>query len=811
LLLYFIHDTMTPNKLVLLPHKRSFMANTHAGGEIPQPIERRADEMVMSVYPSDAARAVPDTGSVALAETYLTERFEEESLRQRTRVVGVDTSIRMPKLVREPAGTKVVPRLRSLDRWAIRPAVAALASLASFGGLAIGSHGFEPGENAAQIGRALDQTGQVAGHKIYRIFYPVKDRIVSSTEPGKLIIVSDNAQSANKIGEFVVNTSAIDSFVTEVNQAVRSGDTLETLHVQAGTSDEFGSDGSIGQTDPGNATLGQARASAAEAALQSSFRSAAPDNVTISIGTREAVISAKQKATLEAAAQNAGFDNLYDAIQAADNGKPMNAGLLDQIKSVFDSKRGVVVTATLETHGKPVIEKHTVKGADNPPKKPDWHLLPFIPILPFKRFRGVQVERPAHKWRFIPMDVIRRPKLIVESLENAWVRLRPEAMNDDRTLGPNPWAFARKYEHLFRDDRIFRVLRADFKNSQEQERSMRIMFVDHVPDKETVKLFTDALSRFTVIQGGALAEKISGIFVFPERNTGLDPKRPKRIGIGVDKQSPEGVLGTCTPILELVEMHMDDKCKPSDIVAMLQEFGGPYWTLAHEVAGHGSDIAERKPPLVPVTSDIPNAHIIKGDSWRQVMKPLDNLRRLHTWSDRINILKKPIEFDITYGVPDLDGKMVQLKARVTEEDPRMDHATSAVIVGHRNTQYAGEDQAEHLAETVASDFTGILAPFHEADVAIDDLVTVEGGIARFTPGYQPDVHAQALTNRNLSAYPDRFPTEFKNQPNASVSLIDPKNDPLLREQMIRARNIPFPEPDQLIAILARVRQAQRRK
>ena len=121
-------------------------------------------------------------------------------------------------------------------------------------------------------------------------------------------------------------------------------------------------------------------------------------------------------------------------------------------------------------------------------------------------------EAIKHAWKFVPGKELMIPKILKTPRDMVWVRLRPEALQDDGTLVDMPWAYTRKYEHLMRDGRIADILRGRFKNTAGEDKELRIMFVDKSPATKTVEAFEGLIRQFSAMRGGELADKITGIF-----------------------------------------------------------------------------------------------------------------------------------------------------------------------------------------------------------------------------------------------------------------------------------------------------------
>lgn len=771
--------------------------------EIAAPVLRDEEALVENIYRLPGTEAMPDLESQDVMGEYLYERFEPEAGPQ-IRVVLTPSGRSMPGIQRVPAGFKEVTRLRKADEWFISPRLAA--------GIMLGSAAlFNAIGNADTIAGAARYTG----HAIYRVFEPVEDRTVlrhhTITTPGRISKIDVTADTANRVGTSRVNPAAIEHFVHKVEDAENDGGHIRQIRIVGNASDEWATEASIGTKDAQNALLEKARAEAAVEALKADgLKVKSP---LLSIGEKEHVLTAKEQSTLLTEAKRDGYPDIKAAIDAVDGEQLVPKGLAQRVKQLFNGKRnrGVSLSATIERPGKATVTNKTTKviipGKDNPPAVPNPHWYWFIPMLPIRKRERYYPVKQVSRWEFTASRPILRPQVIIEDKDQAWVRLRPEAVGEDGTLVSDSWAYTRKYEHLLRDNRIADLLRADFVDANGEEKSLRILFVDKSPAQETIDAFEVLLKKFAAMEGGKLGDRVSAIFVYPSENAGTDHDDPKRIAMGIDKQSSESILGTYTYPLDLVELHMPSTWDRDELLRMFEEFNGPRWVLAHEVGGHGTDESDETLRLQRVHAlGIPNAHVIKGDPRASKMRSLSKvLRKLPSRFSR----KESIMFDIEYPVTDNIGQTVTRHARVQGKDPQLAHATISTIVGYRPTQYAGTNEADHYAETAASVTTGIPVPYEEASVSVERLVADNGEQAVFATGYRPDKRGQRTFTRSTGAIEGLYPVSFRHEPAVRISHINPYNDSLIRRELKRTHGVRTLYPAQMVAILARVARRAR--
>lgn len=769
---------------------------------IPSPLVTRPDEIVVNVYPVPGIAAEPDLESAGLAEEFLHQRLVDDSGTGRRVGLGM-TEWRVPVVGVTPGGDlHDVTRLRKAEGWFISKKVAAAVWLGSFALF-----------NAHPISAAV----QDVNHAVYRFIDPVGGIEKPIVAAGETITVNVAARSGDKVGDSSVNSAALYRFRTEVSEALAHGGVgskIESITDHGGASDERVGDASIGVADPkgeGNNKLADERAVEAGDDVKAEFQG--EDIPVIAETHSENVLSKKEKQHLEKAAKKAGFTNLYDAVQTLDAGKPMNAKLAKALTAAFVAKRGAKLSATIHVPGKAAVIGHRfIAGKDNSPPGPKgWK--PYLIPLPFLRRRErYQAERP--RWpRLAVVPGFRLPRLrfFKQNDENVLVRLRPEAEQVGGTLVDNPWAFDRKHEHEARDGLWNRILRADFKDSEDEDRAMRLTFVGMKPTAETERLYGEALKIFAASHATTkIDEIISGIFIYPSENAGINHRDPRRLNIGIDKQRPNpNVAGYCMPLLEVIEMHMPATQDPKELAEMFADYAvNRLRTLGHEL-GHGTDAIPEKQRLTPVRArGIRHGRVPDGDRWKTQMEPLEDV--LHPLVMQDSPETPPLQFDVKYRVIDGQGRLGTVHTTVDANDGRLAHVDDAIIRGYQLTDYSAEHPGEHYADTVAANVAASvqnqLTPFTEAGVYVNSPVMENGMPGDFADGYKPDPRAQMVVTHAMGARAGVFPFEFEDAPDVSITSLAPEDDPLMREVMIRARSRRVLPPGEMVAILANVRR-----
>lgn len=782
-----------------------FKASQSIWEDIPRPVLTEPGALVENIYPITGTEDTPDLESQDTMGFFLVDRLRPDESLSRTHFALTPTGRTMPGLARLPSDFKEVTRWRRTLEWLVSPKEAVgimLGSLALFNIL-----GNIP---------SIEGAAEYVGHEIYRTFVPLgKHRVVEEQKkevPQSTKHIGMLASSGDQVGSVYVDPVVTNKFVASVQRAESIGGKIISVQVTGNTSNEWGGDSSLGAINPENTQLGMERAEAALKAINEDGLKLPTDSIQLK--QDQHIITPAEKTELLNESQAAGFSSITAAVEAADNNQPLPKRLLTQIKRLFTSNkiRGVSIDATIEYpgHDHLVIKKvgKLVPDKDKVPRVPDPNFFWFIPMLPIRKRERYTKVKQTHRWSLIRSQQIYRPEIIREEVDQAWLRIRPEAVEADGNLVEDAWAYTRKIEYMLRDERIRDVLRADFKNSKGEEKSLRILFVDESPAKETVAAFEELLGKFASMNDGVLSDRVRAIIVYPSECSGTEHGDPKLIALGFDKQSADECLGTYTYPLKVVEMHMPTSLDSEEIAALLKAFNGPTWVMSHEVAGHASDRNDLPQRLRRVlVRGIPNAHVIDGDPRTHKMQLLSKvLRKLPVRNEESN---DPIYYDIEYQVQDNEGKNVTISTIVDQYDPRLSHALKTTIVGYHPTQYAATNDSEHFAETAATLTTGIEVPYHEAGTKVELLRSDSGERTSFATGYRPDPRAQKIVTESIGAENGSFPISFSTIPALRVSTIRPNEDPVLAREMKRSRGRRILQPEEMVAILART--VRRRK
>ncbi len=757
---------------------------------ILRPMERDPAGLVENVYPIPGTD-VPDYQSQDNMEQFLIDRLNPDP-GMTIRPILVETGKTMPGITREVVDWRMGTRFER-DGWLISPTVA-LTGMVAITGASV----------AKPAVLDLIDEAKVVSHELYRLFDPLDTKLTieptETTQVGPIKNISVDADADNLPGSAELDQAAINRFKKAIIVKVNKGGKVIDVTVVGRSSDDYGTNDSIGRMEPPSQDFADERAAAYKTALLDQL----PGYKIQSVVNQSVLKPAEKRLALQTAEQ-AGFtgeDSIIDLINSV-NADEQSPKVEELVNNLFTDKRGVTLTASVDMPGKETIttsyEPSFITEDDNPPKDPNRDYDPLlIPIPPIPRLRRIRdVMKPIKQFKIRPGRPIFKPQLLVEKPDFAWEYIREEAIQDKQFV-KHPWAYMPKYEHLMRDGKIADVLRADWHVDSRQQKdgesdvdkkSLRIMFVKKSPAQETIDEFSGLLEKFASLQDGKVADRISGIFVYMSEDARTEHRNPKRLGLGGRKQSPGSILGTYTPALDMVELHMPSTWDPAELEDMFKDFYGPSWTIAHEVGGHGTDDTDADVTVQSArVPGKPNAYVMGPQPWAVRIGRLHKaLRSLPVSRTLAQKARDPVQFDITYSKPDRNGNMVTFSDRVDEHDPRLVHADNVTIVGRKATGYSSHSALEHYAETAAGTITGIEIPYDQADVSVPVVSTDNGQPASFAKGYHPDATAQRLFSEIVGAELGSIPATFKNTPDVTISHVAAENDPLIREHTIRAR------------------------
>ena len=598
------------------------------------------------------------------------------------------------------------------------------------------------------------------GANIWHALSPRAPIVITHEVPGLLQTTTttfdadiDTTMAQDKIS---VDPTDVSSVVDRLQDALDSdGSVYISGKVSGEASDELRgdeTDSTLAAPDFYNQELAAARAEVVAAAVEAEAaeRGLPSLNLTPESNT-EHILTDEQKNWLEAAALEAGYASGVDAINAVADGAEISGELGEFIAEHFTDTRGATVKFDITTIATTPGDATTVtEEIPNPwPSEPyDVRFLWFAPwpVIP-KIKRGIKQVKKTIKETVskVTVGISEWMRIYKEGIETA-----PDEDGIERTyLREYPWQWTRKFQHLLRDDRIEQILRGDYEDSEGKKQTLRVMFVDHEPTPETVKEFEKMLTNASLVQGGKLAGRISAIFVYPSDSAGRDGepgnsfspaephKNPKQIALGIDTQRLANTLGTTTPMLELIEMHMPTNPTQEELTG----FNSAMHTLAHELVGHASDIKDGRIILDWVIG-------------QGVTPSLGRLAARSAWADRGQ--------GVLSGYPDLDDN----ERLIVFHDGR--------LASHLPTRYSGAGTPEAYAESAAAVSTGMEIPLSEVSAEL-----ANGHEGPMPDGYRVAEPIEQMVQDELGAERAPFELRFTAEPNIKFTLTDVESDPLL--------------------------------
>jgi hypothetical protein len=528
----------------------------------------------------------------------------------------------------------------------------------------------------------------LAGRRIFRLRLPGEEQRSGIAQPDAI---------------------TVEEMVAEIEADKEAGRQADSVVVQGEASDEWllKGESSLGVPDAENRRLAAGRAGVVANAARRLLRRDGIKGVAIKTEATEAVLGEAGLGDLLLSVNEYGYGSITSAVEAYNNGAKMPRGLKRLIKRELGQNRTDI--ATVEFSSRPVLPKLHPKHPKKEAKltnHSDKHKSPFklpfefIPLVPVPWFR----RRVKHLFNAVPQVAAKVPAKI-------WIELFKEAMpKRNNELVDDAWALTRKYQLLLRDGRIQQVTRFDYKDAQGEDQSFRVGFVDHIPAPETLAAVEDIMKKVSFMRDGRVAERLNAVMIFPSGNTG--PQHPKKIGLGIDEQYARTTLGVAIPTIGLVELHMPVNPKREQ----LRGYNSMSWTLAHEVAGHFTDVLDEPPKLRRTSRGEPHRKNFEASgSWAGVGD--DGYARVGQ-RDTVSVSGRQFAVPASQRTRLSSGPDEFL---VTADDPRLRDASFIQLLRLQRmgpTVYADESAMETYAETAANATTGSPIPYSQAGVEI---------------------------------------------------------------------------------------------
>lgn len=765
--------------------------------ELPQSLEQRPGELIEHVYPQPGHPSITDEASHQGFTDYLQERARGKIDRF---IPGGWEIVEVPELITRKRFSHWTP-----GEWNWRRAAAVtlgvnLAVNAAIGEPNVVAAGKDVVEEVQQLKDTVEDWLHWDGEKVtYTTRRGTREVTEQQPNPDYRGEHGNGGPDVYETGETEPRQSVVDNLLNELQREMADGFRVKTISLFGTASDELRDPASIGRPDQTNADYAAERANKLADALRAGAAERGMGELPIEVRAEESILSPDNITRLNDTVAQFGYGSVSNLISTYNRDpESMPPSVKAFLDVEFGAKRGVNIALSFEDTRPETIDvittvptrervKHTETITDDGEPRDEDHDYEFIPIpitwpprrLPTPEF----VDEPDIRIR----KHLRRTGSILR--DNVWVELYPEALQEGNTLDRDAWAMTRKYQALIREDRVHGVFRFGYKDAGGKDQSLRVMFVDHMPTPDTLMAVAEFAQDFSQMSGGKDTEQLGMISIFPSENAGGHD--PKKIGLGIDEQMRESVQGVAMPAMGLVELHMPTNPTEDE----LHGYNGMRWVLAHEVAGHFTDVKSGPTRLLPTVGR--NEYVTRNP-WEDVgsrfftgalARGISRLR----WITRRN-------------VQDMDGETHHAVEEVPSGDSRLQEAVAIQKKGSP-TRYGETHQAEMYAETAAQVTTGILVPGTEY---AQPLGTAQGNYAR---GYSVDPVLRDMFINHIARDPSQPRRAW------SMSITTPQNwshtfeaikqdqavnDPELRAIFEAARTTPLPPRQSLIRILTQV-------
>lgn len=729
--------------------------------ELEVPVISDSSQLVENVYPVAGTVTDPDVVSRDRMEELLIHRFEPDADPVRGGIAHI------------PVGARDVWRpkfngmwwggLRDGRQWATLVVGASLLLTAVANKDEYTSIAQDGADEVMQVKDRIEDGLGIGRYTDECATSVIERTTATETEVVSFALANDTDQP---VAESVVDrTVAVDMF-RAIEERSQKGSYLQRIEIVSGSSDDFraAANSGIGTEQAQNLDYAQERLFDLLEVVDEVARDRevkwSVNGGDIDIQAKEFVLSDTDQLRLDNALAENGGMTLDQALALYNDPelRPMlDDSLFDTMYELIGAHRGTVIelTFTQEIVTPGSVEKHCIP-ADLPDGSPEDRNHDYDPValaalwLLFPKFRKEYFKKVSYRDVKLP-DGLPEPEFL---------RLYPEAINEDNLLVDEAWSLVRKYQYLMReDDRIQRLLKFEYTDTDGEQQVIRAAFIDHVPTTEALEMFSHEIEKLCQMQGGRVGREIDFIAVYPTDNAGLEHGNPKRVALGQDIQYESGVGGVIYPMLGLVEMHMPtDITDPEDF----EGYMGPRWIFAHEAGGHGTDLNDDPNELIPlgVTNALTGAQVYAGPDRiadtaqrtydrseveeEQIGRYRGRVRR--AWDvlrDRVVMPTRATQWRVFRGLQDRNRDITESDTLMSTYDPRLPEAVAVRKETGRFTEYGATNAAEFWAENAASEMTGIQIPFDEAK----DGAGIRPEPA-FAQGYAPSTRMhQQITDR----------------------------------------------------------------
>lgn len=646
-----------------------------ADNSITQPLSVDPERIIERVYEHNGEADVQSQDDF---EQYLVDRM-----------YGEDSEV-AEKFKPGTDGT-VTERIR--DGWVLRPRTALIATLASSLALSLA------GVKMPVVGNLVDKlAADPIGDAIdgfdpkYKIQHHQTSKPQSFIEYLRMRVSGKEQQS----GQAEHDTATAQQLVARVEEI---GDTPQKtvtgIRLVGTASDEWlqKGDSSLGVKDAENTKLSGRRGAVVKSAILEAADDTNVDMPEIEIAGQEKVLGPKGLGQLLSLTNRNGYSTIGEAVKAYNSGEKIDPQLKTTIRHYLGGNRTVLAGIEYES----VTSVGEYQDAPEATRIDEDHKIPFmlLPIPPIPRFRRLQ------------RNLFDTPPSVKEDPpEKAWIELYPEAMKRGSKLVDNAWSLTRKYQALLREERLKGLASYEYKDEDNKLQAFQVAFVDHKPTEVTFQAISELLGVISKMNRGKIPERLNMIAVYPSSQTGR--QHPKKIGLGIDEQYDSSVQGVAIPALSLVEMHMPTE----PTIEEIEQFNGMKWVMAHEIAGHFTDVKSQPVKLIKAAS-----HTSTRKDYHTSNPWLDStIGEFGVVGKWAAVPTESRQFSIP-SQREAESDVKTDEFIVGPDDPKLKEAEFVRLSGIAPTAYGGENVQETQAETAAQATTEILVPFKESGVS----------------------------------------------------------------------------------------------
>ncbi len=730
--------------------------------EITQPVRIDEDRLIQNVYANIEGQ--PDDGSQDEFSQYLVDRM-----------YGVEGEVAQ----KYKPGDEQPHAKWTREGWflGLSPRNALIATGAA---LLVANVAVNAKSIVGKIGETADDVANMIGPKMRSV--PGKtQRQKTITEVRNFDIDTSGREQPSGVAEH--DSLSARQFARKLKAISKDG-RITKIVIDGNASDEWTANGikSVGRHDEQNRQLSLERAKNFSQSVTHETQKEGVKLPTIQTTSHEHVLGHEQLGEFLADVQESQYDSVLAAITAYNHRDPaMSPSLRSEIRNLIGSQRvstaAVTIKETIDLPGKTVV---TPSHEEEVPRKDKKHPLTLIPILipPIPRFRRREQD-----------PFLRPPTITEEPIDKVWLELYEQALKPNGEVVDNAWSLTRKYQALYREERITQALRYDYKAADGKRRGINVLFIDRPElDEATIEAITNLMFDITLLQAGNVAEGLDTIAVLPAEHTGA--QRPDRIGLGIDEQYHENILGVAIPLIGLVELQLPKKPSASDI----QRFNGLRWVLAHEVAGHFTDVNKQGRFIDKAKSNRPGRTFTSRNPWTTAGNDgYASTARRGSLQVRQFAISNP------------DGQPTEYV--VNPGDPALAKAESIRLRGEAPTNYGDSEPGELHAETAAAVMTSITIPAEEAGIHPRAL---RGRDYRVDAGLQHRFVSHVGARQNTEILEWDPETEAEHAKRFKVSVLDGEiglhANADLHADSEGAKNQPYQADEKRLKILARARR-----